>query len=129
MTDYNELHNRIDFAEGFAVGKTLRTKERVKRFIDKVTPANEVFIEGVEQGAKKEREKDQIRSPLPDDDLDLIPIDEFVEEVKNHNLIDDDGFGEWSDGSVVIGTRHVSPGMFDEKDIPEGATHVLWFNK
>lgn len=58
----------------------------------------------------------------------LYTIEEFKNAIESGEITDDDGFGEWS-----ILTHHsdedFSPSDFDVNKIPEGATHVIWYNR
>lgn len=65
---------------------------------------------------------------------ELMTLQDFGDCVKSGTLIDYDGFGEWSDGKSVWGTIFepetiVLPSKFFKDHVPEGATHVVWFNK
>lgn len=66
---------------------------------------------------------------------DLMTLDEFLESVEEFFFMDDDGFGLpvkdnmvaefiWGEYSEDV---RVWPSRVDR--IPEGTTHILWFNK
>lgn len=68
----------------------------------------------------------------PNEDYgDLIPIVEWIESVHMYFFTPDDGSGYWANE-----THHIDwiegddqSNVFDLKNRPQGATHVLWFNK
>lgn len=55
---------------------------------------------------------------------DLFTIDEFEEQVEDQNIMHEDGIGYYSDGEHMA---RKFPVFYTKK--PEGATHVVWFNK
>lgn len=55
---------------------------------------------------------------------DLFTIEEFDEMVEDHTIMDKDGIGYYSDGEHMA---RKYPVFYSDK--PEGATHVVWFNK
>jgi len=64
--------------------------------------------------------------PLPDYG-DLIPWEEFQEDVKNGYLIDYDGYGRLAT-KTKASDMYITPSI--AKEIKPGIfTHVLWFNR
>ncbi len=67
-----------------------------------------------------------------DEDDDIYTLEEFRENVNCGGFIDDDGYGDWSDGKVKLRgwNNKVHPSSFGEdlRDHP-WATHVVWYNK
>jgi hypothetical protein len=53
---------------------------------------------------------------------DLFTEEEFLDRVKYYAITPDDGSGEWATENEVSGVD-----CWDCK--PEGATHVMWYNK
>lgn len=65
---------------------------------------------------------------------ELLTIKEFYADIRNGTITDYDGFGEWSDGKVCWGDPWrpetlAIPSKFSPSNVPEGATHVVWFNR
>jgi hypothetical protein len=59
---------------------------------------------------------------------DLFTLEEFIEMCENNNLIDYDGFGEYSDGKMITNIR-VCPSDITDKNIKREWSHVCWYNK
>jgi hypothetical protein len=57
---------------------------------------------------------------------ELMTIQEFKESVKGGSFIDYDGFGYPVEFSIDS-TTEIRPSRVDE--IPEGTTHIIWFNR
>lgn len=55
---------------------------------------------------------------------DLFTINEFDEMIEDQNIMEEDGIGYYSDGEHMA---RKFPVFYTKK--PEGATHVVWFNK
>lgn len=65
----------------------------------------------------------------PNEDYgDLIPLQEWVESVGINAFTPDDGHGYWAN-ETHHKVHHQRYDVFNLKDIPKNATHVLWFNK
>lgn len=65
-------------------------------------------------------------------DGDLMTVDYFAECVRDGGFIDYDGVGDYVrevDGQRQVHMRRAYPSDFRENGAPEGATHVLWFNR
>jgi hypothetical protein len=65
--------------------------------------------------------------PLDSDD-DLFTLEMFIDACKNHSLIDDDGYGCYSNGKVKFPDKVVYPSDV-EKGRVRGFSHVVWFNR
>ena len=66
--------------------------------------------------------------PIDDADMgDLIQVGSFRESVTCGGFIDYDGFGYASNGAHFDSSRRIHPSCVE--DIPDDATHVLWFNR
>ena len=61
------------------------------------------------------------------DSGDLFTLQEFLEMVESGALIDYDGAGSLADEMRHDPQSVVCPSTVD--DIPEGTTHILWFNR
>jgi hypothetical protein len=64
----------------------------------------------------------------------FMTIEEFTEGCKCGGFIDYDGFGDWViDGKLVDSYSDpmgpALPSRIMEDDIPDGVTHVVWYNK
>lgn len=57
---------------------------------------------------------------------DLMTVVEFKKQVDNHNFVDDDGHGNPVRGGFAA-RAIIYPSIVNE--IPEGATHIVWYNK
>ena len=65
---------------------------------------------------------------------DLIPLQEWIDEVKAGGFIDYDGMGDYAtathcwkqEGMSWIYPSDVGTARFNP---PEGCTHILWYNK
>ena len=64
----------------------------------------------------------------------FMTIEEFKEQCEHNYLIDYDGYGDWVVGDMVVdgyadpvGRAHPSDVVAGK--IPEGVTHVIWYNK
>lgn len=73
--------------------------------VETITPRDDIFVE-----------------EIPDYG-DLMTLEDFQDGAECGALTDDDGGGEWSNGTKMT----VGCDVFSEP--PEGATHVVWFNK
>jgi hypothetical protein len=58
---------------------------------------------------------------------DFIPINQFLEDVESGLFMDCDGYGQWA----TLDGMGEYLGSVDEifGKLPEGATHVMWYNK
>jgi hypothetical protein len=59
---------------------------------------------------------------------DLFTIEEFKQLCKDSFLIDDDGFGKYSNGKLVSNVC-VNPSDVTYNKVLQGWTHVVWYNK
>ncbi len=57
---------------------------------------------------------------------DLLSVDEFLDMAESGALIDYDGFGHPVRDGFVDEGWYVQP---EAMNVPEDATHVLWFNR
>ena len=68
-----------------------------------------------------------------DDEYHIMPVAEFLNDVKLRNLIDYDGCGVWATKTHCLGGRaeYVFPSEVRSKKTvpPVWATHVVWFNR
>lgn len=58
----------------------------------------------------------------------VMSVDEYLECVKNHSLMDDDGYGYPVKNGMKDTQLHLWPSE-GRRHIPLDATHVIWFNK
>lgn len=58
---------------------------------------------------------------------DLIPIREFIGCVREGGFMDGDGFGHWATETHHDDSDEIYPSMLII-GIPEGVTHMFWFN-
>ncbi len=58
---------------------------------------------------------------------DLMTVEEFREAVKIGAFTDYDGHGIAAKNGMCSRERHIYPSTVDQ--IPEDATHIVWFNK
>ena len=63
-----------------------------------------------------------------DDNGDLMTIDKFRDMVKGNWFIDYDGYGNLATETEVSDII-VQPSKFAGMELPEWATHVLWYNR
>ncbi len=72
--------------------------------------------------------------PIPDF-ADIIPIDEWIDGVKNGSFIDYDGYGHWATKSHELrrfgSAEEVRPSniTIDKMKPPTWVTHVAWYNR
>jgi hypothetical protein len=73
----------------------------------------------------------------------LMTIEEFSRHVESGMFVDYDGHGNWATSTHIISDEYVKPSMFTRESEPrlkkaglkvavrppEGATHVVWYNK
>lgn len=59
---------------------------------------------------------------------EVVPLDEFREWVERRLVIDYDGYGHPVIDQTVFEEIDVYPSTFPE-GLPEGTTHVIWFNR
>jgi hypothetical protein len=71
--------------------------------------------------------------PTVEDELlgDLIPLAEFIGDVKDGGFIDYDGFGNWATETRYLPRVDVYPSMIKKgtAKAPKWVTHVLWYNR
>jgi len=60
---------------------------------------------------------------------DLIPLEEFIEDVKSGTFIDYDGFGEMATENETSGVSIKPSQIHKGYNFPEWCTHILWFNR
>lgn len=66
---------------------------------------------------------------INEDDGDLMTIEDYMDSVACGLFIDYDGMGDAvKDGYYMNRRSYVYPSKLG-KDIPEGATHILWYNR
>lgn len=58
---------------------------------------------------------------------DTIPVDEFIRACENNEFIDNDGFGHPAKDGKLDDHIYIFPSQID--DIPDTATHIVWYNK
>ena len=63
----------------------------------------------------------------PDDEDDVYTIKEFIENCESGGFIDYDGFGYPVKDSKACTQIIIKPSRVAE--IPEDATHIIWFNR
>jgi hypothetical protein len=68
-----------------------------------------------------------ITTPEPEYD-DVMTVEEFIDCVKQGLFIDYDGCGCPMKDGKYDQNIDVSPSTY-EQDIPDDATHIVWFNK
>lgn len=66
--------------------------------------------------------------PLPDYG-DLMTREKFISAVECGLFINDDGYGELSDGKFSSYLLCIWPSQVRNLDWPAWATHVIWFNR
>lgn len=66
--------------------------------------------------------------PIDETMSDLMTKEEYLESVQCGGFIDYDGFGHPSDGVIQDPNTFISPSKFGS-DIPDWATHIVWFNR
>lgn len=57
----------------------------------------------------------------------LIPVDEFKEDVENQCFLDFDGSGQCVKDGLMCRKCTIKPSRVNE--IPEDATHIMWYNE
>lgn len=61
-------------------------------------------------------------------DDDVMPLSDWLECVKDGSLIDYDGYGRAYNLNLRCCTKEVyHPSEY--KNIPEGTTHIIWYNR
>lgn len=60
---------------------------------------------------------------------DLIEISEWLADVDNELFIDYDGWGDYVKGDQVSNVDAHPSDAIDRINVPEWATHVLWYNR
>ena len=63
----------------------------------------------------------------PDDEDDVYTVEDFKDLVKCHAFIDYDGFGHPVLASMADPDIFIKPSRL--KEIPEDATHIVWYNR
>lgn len=63
----------------------------------------------------------------PDDEDDVYTVEEFTEQCTSGAFVDYDGFGYPVKDSLADVEIYIYPSGLDQ--IPEDATHIVWFNK
>jgi hypothetical protein len=58
----------------------------------------------------------------------IMTVKEFLSDVEAGGYIDDDGFGYPAVDGVVDKSTTITPSARG-RDIPEGTTHVFWYNR
>ncbi|RJR12836.1 hypothetical protein C4588_01670 [Candidatus Parcubacteria bacterium] len=58
---------------------------------------------------------------------DLMDVAEFQEACRLHYFIDYDGYGHPAKNGKMDGRANIFPSKYFE--LPEDATHVVWFNR
>ena len=58
---------------------------------------------------------------------DLMTVDEFKKAVACGAFVDCDGYGHPSNNNLVDHNIHIFPSQV--ADIPNDATHIVWFNR
>lgn len=58
---------------------------------------------------------------------DLIPVKDFILAVQYGAFIDDDGYGYPVKDDLMEASIAIVPSRLT--DIPEGTTHIIWYNK
>jgi len=64
----------------------------------------------------------------PEDENDVYTIEEFREHIKSFAFIDYDGHGYPVKNSLADHSITVKPSTFEE-DLPNDATHIVWYNR
>jgi hypothetical protein len=62
-----------------------------------------------------------------EDEDDVYTVEEFREHVKSGSFIDYDGHGRPVKDGMADRTMIIQPSTVDE--IPEDATHIVWYNR
>jgi hypothetical protein len=83
--------------------------------------------------ARKALEEEQLTTltNIEDEDLDddqIMTIGEYLDGVKCGALTDYDGHGNPATETHIGAHVIISPSNYG-KDIPQGATHIVWYNK
>ena len=60
---------------------------------------------------------------------DLMPLPQWIANCREGCFIDYDGFGNLSDGKEMSNITVVPSNVFEDKGVPEGFTHIVWFNR
>jgi len=63
----------------------------------------------------------------PDDEDDVYTVEEFKQYCESKAFIDYDGFGYPVKDRKADESIHIKPSTLE--DIPEDATHIIWFNR
>ena len=63
----------------------------------------------------------------PSDEDDVYTVEEFLEFVRDNCFIDDDGYGHPVKDKKADDSIDIWPSRVDE--IPEDATHIVWYNR
>lgn len=64
----------------------------------------------------------------PDNDDDVYTIEEFRGQIETCGFIDYDGHGYPVKNSLADRSITVKPSTFEE-DLPNDATHIIWYNR
>lgn len=71
---------------------------------------------------------EEYRPDTPHDFGDLFTKEEYLEACQDGGFVDSDGFGHPGDENYHDSDLFIKPSDGD-KNIPEEATHVVWYNR